>query len=280
MVVYLDILFAVNTIMDLATLTAAARLGGIRVHRLHLLLASAVGGAYAVLAAVWPYAASLPLRLLSGFGICSIAFARQGKLIRMYGLYLLVAAAFAGLAAAFGMAAGRQLLFGAGYYFAVPLRMLVLAAAVGYAVSGVLLRGDALHGPLRREVEMLTVRFLGKEGTVSVLHDTGNTLSEPVSGRNVVVIERSTALRLLGSHADILRGLTVENTAMQLAQLPPDLACRFGLLPYHAIGTKDGLLLYFRPDSVTRADGSALDCVIAVSPEPVGQGAYEGLIGI
>ena len=46
-------------------------------------------------------------------------------------------------------------------YFAVPLRVLLLAAAVGYAVSGVLLRGDALHGPLRREEMCIRDRVAG-----------------------------------------------------------------------------------------------------------------------
>ena len=51
-------------------------------------------------------------------------------------------------------------------------------------------------------------------------------------------------------------------------------------MPYRAVGTTGGLLLYFRPDSVRRSDGTALDCVCAVGPENLGQGAYEGLIGV
>ena len=46
MVVYLDVLFGVNALMDYTTLLAAARLGGVSVKRRRLLGAAAVGGTY------------------------------------------------------------------------------------------------------------------------------------------------------------------------------------------------------------------------------------------
>ncbi len=280
MVVYLDILFVANVIMNFATLAAAGRLGGVQIRRLRLLFAAAAGGVYAVLAAVYPWTAAVPLQLLAGLGVCYLSFADEIRLLRLYCLYLLVSAAFAGLAVTFGMATGRQLYFGAGYYFAVPMRVLLFAAAVGYALSGVLLRGDARHGPLRREVEAIAVSFLGIENTVRVLLDTGNTLTEPVSGCPAIIVDKAAAKRLLGPHADILRGLHRENAAEQLVLLTGQISCRFGLLPYRAVGTAAGLLLFFRPDSVKRADGTMLKCVIAISPEKTWQGAYEGLIGV
>lgn len=274
MVVYLDVLFAVNALMDGATLLAAAALGGVRLGRLRLLLSAALGGGYAVLAAVWPPLAALPIRVLAGVGLCVAAFGRQTTFVRLCALYLVVAASFAGLAAALGAVSGRRLLFGAGYYFAVPLRVLVLAAAAGYAVSGVLLRGDAKHGALRREIEPVTVRFAGRERTLRLLHDTGNDLTEPVSGKPVLVLGRGAAGALLGTLP------AAADAAACLAALPPAVAGRCGLLPYRAVGVPDGLLLYFRPDSVRRADGKVLDCVCAVGPENIGGGAYDGLIGV
>lgn len=273
MVVYLDVLFAVNALMDGATLLAAAALGGVRAGRLRLLLACALGGGYAVLAAAVPPLAALPVRVLAGIGLCAAAFGRQTAFARVCALYLVVAASFAGLAAALGAASGRQLLFGAGYYLAVPLRVLVLAAAAGYAVSGVLLRGDARHGALRREVERVTIRFAGRERAVRLLHDTGNDLTEPVSGKPALVLGRAAACALLGALPE------TADAAACLAALPPEAACRCGLMPYRAVGVDGGLLLFFRPDSVRGADGRALDCVCAVGPADIGSGAYDGLIG-
>ena len=278
MVVYLDVLFFTNALMDFLTLLAAARLGGMPVRRGRLMLAGALGGGYAVLAAALPALAALPARVLAGVLLCGAAFGRRTGFARVCALYLVVAAAFAGLAAVLGRAAGRPLHIGAGYYFAVPLRVLLLAAAVGYAVSGMLLRGNAGHGVLRREVEQFTIRLGPVARTVRVLHDTGSELAEPVSGRPAVVLAQGEAQALLAG-ADIRLDPVLDAPA-QLAALPPAQARRCGLLPYHAVGTRAGLLLCFRPDSVTRADGSALDCVCAVGPPQLGQGAYEGLTGL
>ncbi len=280
MVVYLDVLFAVNAVMDYATLAAAAGLAGVHVKRVRLLIAALLGGGYALLAAMWEWLAWFPLRIICGIGVCVSAFGGKRPLRRLCLLYFLVTAAFAGFAAALGAATGRRLLLGAGYYVAIPLRLLLLAMAVSYAVSGVFLRGDALHGPIRREVETLRIQFGGGEISARVLHDTGNTLKEPMSGRPVVVLDRGCAENLLKQYAGILDGLSTGNAAGQFAALPPEFARSFGLLPYSAVGTEQGLLLYFRPDHVSRADGKPLDCVVAISPKPLGQGKYDGLVGV
>ena len=151
MVVYLDVLFAVNALMDGATLLAAARLGGVQVRKMRLIFSAALGGGYAVLGAVWPVLTLAPLRLLAGLSLCMIAFGRERHLARLCVLYGVVAASFAGLAAALSAASGRRLLLSCGYYFAVPIQVLVLAAAVGYAASGILLGGDATHGARHRD---------------------------------------------------------------------------------------------------------------------------------
>lgn len=279
MVVYLDVLFAVNALMDGVSLLAASALGGIHTKRLRLLFAALLGGGYAVLAAVLPPFSALPIRLLVGVGLCAAAFVGQPNFVRVCALYFVVAASFAGLASALGAVSGRRLLFGAGYYFAVPLRVLLLAAAAGYALSGVLLRGDARHGPLRREVEHVRICFARRECEVRLLHDTGNVLAEPVSGRPVIVLEREMACTLLGEplHAAMK---STEDAVACLASLPSAIACRCGLLPYRAVGVEGGMLLYFRPDRVQRADGAIFDCVCAVGPESIGNGAYDGLIGV
>lgn len=272
MVVYLDVLFFVNALMDGATLLAAARLGGARIGRGRLVLAACLGGSYSVLAAWQPVLTAFPLRLLLGVVICAAAFGVKTHFARICALYFITAGCFAGFAVGLGALSGRRLLCGAGYCFAVPLRMLVLAAALAYAVSGVLLRGGMTHS-VRRETETVTVRFDGRARTMRVLHDTGNELIEPASGRPVLVLERAAAQELLG----VPTGVPTDAASL-LASLPPETARRCGLLPFSAVGTEQGMLLYFRPDAVQRASG-VLDCVCAVGPANLGRGAYEGLIG-
>lgn len=279
MTVYVDVLFLSGALMDYVTLLAATRLGGIWVKRTRVLLAALLGGLYSVATVAAPWTAALPLRLACGVLLCLTAFGKRGSFWRICALYYVVACAFAGLATALGAISGRRVLLGGTYYFAVPFRGLLLAAAVGYLISGVLLRGDAAHGAVRRQVETLCIRFGGRDARIRVLQDTGCDLVEPVSGKPVVVLGRSAACVLLGSAHTVLDGLTRDNAPCYLAHLPRELAEKAGLTPYRAVGTQGGLLLTFRPESVIRADGTVLDCVLAVSPEQM-SGGYEGLIGV
>ena len=74
MVVYLDVLFFTNVLMDWVTLLAAARLGGAKVRQGRLALASLLGGVYAAGAALLPLLAALPVRVLAGAALCLAAF--------------------------------------------------------------------------------------------------------------------------------------------------------------------------------------------------------------
>ncbi len=196
MVVYLDVLFAVNALMDGATLLAAARLGGVQVRKMRLIFSAALGGGYAVLGAVWPVLTLAPLRLLAGLGLCMIAFGRERHLC----------------AAVCTVRRGRGLVRRTGggaecrkrqeaaaragttlrcRYRCSCWRQLSATRQAGYSCA------EMKHGALHRETETLTIRFSTRQTAVRVLHDTGNDLTEPVSGKPVVVLERKTAECLL-----------------------------------------------------------------------------------
>ena len=151
------------------------------------------------------------------------------------------------------------------------LRLLLLAAALGYTLSGIMLRGDAKHGSIQRDIRPLTICFSGRERRVRVLEDTGHSLTEPVSGKPVLILCRGEAALLLNDPLD-------GDAAHQLTALPAETAAHCGLVPYRAVGTESGLLLYFRPDRVLEDDGKTLDCVCAAGPPGFESGQYEGLI--
>ena len=110
--------------------------------------------------------------------------------------------------------------------------------------------------------------------------DTGNDLSDPVSGRPALVLDRRAAARVLPVEAALpLAALRADNAPAVLAALPGTYRTQFQLLPYRAIGKEGGLLLAFRPERAER-DGKPWQGLAAISPERVANGFYEGLIGL
>ena len=94
MVIYLDVLLAINGIVDYILLRAAAKLTGHPRNRLRILLAAALGAVYAVVVCL-PGAAWLGhggLKLAVGVGMALIVFGWNRSSVRKTLIFFLLAA--------------------------------------------------------------------------------------------------------------------------------------------------------------------------------------------
>lgn len=275
MVIYVDELAVLNALIDYCLLAATAQLGGLPVRRPRLALAAALGGLYAAAMLIFSGAAWLPVRLTVCVCLVWAAFGRR-SLLRRSVLFGAVSFGFAGVVLLASELSGRALYRAGVYRLTVPLRVLLLAAAVGWAVSGLLFRGSARHGFLQRDTRTLILSFCGRETQVTALCDTGNELTDPATGLPVLILEPAAAERLLPPELSwLVRELTVNNASALLPRIPSGLRLRFRLIPYRSLGCPGGLLLAFRPDEV---QGSA-PLLAAISPLPVSNGRYDALAG-
>ncbi|MCB6365196.1 sigma-E processing peptidase SpoIIGA [Intestinibacillus massiliensis] len=284
-VVYIDVLAAINFAVDFLLLLATARLAGAYARRARLLAGAAAGAAYAVLTAfpipgvlLWP-----PVRLAVGLGMVRLAFGPQGRtaLGKRFLLFLLVSFGFAGCTVALYLMTGTRLGHGGVYYFDVPFRVVAAACAISYVLSGLLFRGAAKHGAAHQTAEQVEIGLEGRRERFSLLYDTGNDLSDPLTGRPVVVLERRAAARLLPQELlFVCTGLADGDCAGLLPRIPEPWRGRFRLLPYRSLGNAGGMLLMLRPDTVQRQGGARYDAYVAITPDRIANGRYEGLIGV
>lgn len=283
-VIYLDVLAAVNLAMDYLLLTATARLSGTYCTRLRLLGGAALGAAYAVASCLPGLAllSMLSIKALIGFAMVRAAFGARSvsELMRLTLLFWLVSFAFAGGAFALGQLSNTAFFAGSGYYIDVPMRVVVAAAAICWVLTGLIFRGDARTGENRQRFAQVHLCFGSQQADFSLLVDSGNDLTDPVSGKPALVLDRRAAARVLPMEAAVpLAGLRADNATAVLEALPGACRARFQLLPYRALGKENGLLLAFRPDSAT-VGGKPWPGVAAISPERIANGQYEGLIGL
>lgn len=119
----------------------------------------------------------------------------------------------------------------------------------------------------------MVVRLGERSTRFTALVDSGNTLSDPMTGKGVLVAEGDHLRSLLPPEVDYSRP----------AQCFPTLRDpkRFRLLPYRSVGVDQGLLLAVRADSV-RVNGQDLGPrLVALSPTPVSDsGNYQALISM
>lgn len=271
--IYIDRVFLLNLAVDYLLLLAAARLAGIPLRRLRLLLCAAGGGLYVAVVFLpgLGWLAHPVGKVVSGAAMALAAFAPERSRWRLIGLFFLLSGALAGIILAAGFCVGAPgLLLGRIYRAEIDWRLLLGGTAALSTVLHLLFRQGARHGG--GELMTVQVAIGGHVRKLTALHDTGNTLRDPVNGRPVLVAEQAAVLELLPERdAAILR----ENSAPEAAMArlyDGGSRLHFTLLPFRSVGTESGLLLAVRSDYIALHRRRMPRTLIALSPGPVSDG--------
>lgn len=247
MPLYLDLLMLLNFLVDFLLLVGTNRLAGYPPLVKKALAAAVLGGLYGG-ACVLPgflFLSNTLWRIVSLLLMAGIAFGFHRESLRRCVLFVLLSMSLGGIA--IGVGGGGML----------PL-LLSAVAVCGMCRFGFCGTAGKQYLP----VEINGICF-------TALRDTGNTLTDPLTGQQVMVVSAGVAGRLLGLHP---RELLDPVTAMKRVS-----GCR--LLPYHCVGNSGGMLPVkrFEDVKVGRWRGS---CLVAFAPNELGNGKrYEALTG-
>ena len=194
--VYADLLFLINFSMDYLCLYICAKVLRHPMRFWRLLLASAVGGIYSIVAlfiSAHP-AAELAVDALVCLGISAIAFSGRG---RKFGSLLLTAFLFVGISMMTGGA--MTAIFNLLNRLELPLEgidgdgistyLFAIIAAVAGAIS--LRSGMIISRRSNIRECRLTLTICGKSRSMSAMVDTGNLVKDPLSGKCVILIDRN-----------------------------------------------------------------------------------------
>ncbi len=267
-VIYIDSLFFLNLGVDYLLCLASARICGLYLRRRRYVLAALLGAAYSV-AVYLPglgFLASWPGKLAAAALMSLVAYGREKRPMRCCAVFLAVSAAFGGALWAMSISAG------AGGSAPMPLAVFVPAFALCYAGLSLIFRRRARLAEEKRVA--VELRFLRREARFMALLDTGNSLFDPVSGMEVMVVSAHALSPVLADYPGLAACPAVE--LVERAARFPELAGRFRLIPYSAVGGA-GLLAAFRPDALTVDGETRAELLAAVSPELQGDG-FEAVI--
>ena len=284
-VVYLDELFLLNFVVNYLLLLAAARLAGEVLRRWRLAAGGALGALYAC-AVFLPGLGFLAHPLCkAGAAVCMalLAYGGSRRLLRLLLTFIALACAFGGGILAISLLGGQGMTLKNGIlYSGMDLKLILLSAAGCYAAITLLFSRAARHGGVgQRDILSARLKLEGREMTLPTLVDTGNTLTDPVTGRPVMVAEGQRLTPLLPNGVTFSEG-ELQNPAQTLERLAQQgVGRRFRLLPYRSVGVDCGMLLALRMDTVQVGERDYGGILVALSPTPVSDGGgYGALIGI
>ena len=271
-VVYIDSLFLLNFVVNYLLLLAAAKLSGEPLRRLRMAGGAALGAAYAA-AVFFPHMGFLlhPLcKLGAAVLMLAAAFGGSKRLLRVEPGLLCRGRRFRRRELfALELLGGQGLTLRNGiFYSAMDLRLILLSAAVCYVFITVVFQRTAKHTAARRELVPAVLTLEGRRVALTALVDTGNTLTDPLTGRPVMVAEgeKLTALFPPGKAPPAAK---LRNPVAAVEELSEDLfrgRCR--LLPYQAVGVECGMLLALRLDDVRVGMEDYGGILVALSAHP------------
>ena len=254
MEVYLDLVFILNFLVDFLLLLGTNRLSGFPPGLSRCAWAALLGAVYSALCLVpgLRFLGNLLWRTVSLALMGSLAFGADRSALKRTAVFLLLSMALGGLV----VSLGRN-----------DFAALALAAALCFGLCR-LSFGQTVGG---REYVPLTLTYNGRTASLIALRDSGNTLRDPVTGEQVLVVSGPVGERLTGLTAQQLR-----HPLETLAQGPlPGLR----LIPYKAVGRSGSFLLGLRMEEI-KVDGRVTDGVVAFAAEDFGRGeVYQALTG-
>lgn len=250
MIVYADVLFLINFIINAILLHATALLGKCKRSPWRVLFGAALGAVYAV-CMFFPRLHlfyTLLFKLVFGSVLIALVF-HPGRIIdflRISGIFYAVSFLFGG--AVFGVMlltdAGimsRAIIQNGVLYFDLPAGVLLGTVSICLAVVWIWRKTASLRLRKQSLYRDVTVTYDGKQVCLRALVDTGNTLTDPLTLTPVMIAELNALRELLPPCPTF----SVEELSVG------GLATRLRVIPFTSLGTKHGLLIGFRPDSVT-----------------------------
>lgn len=298
-VVYIDVIWLVNLVLDGFILLIAAFLARRAVRRWRMIGASAIGASYALFLFIpqTSFLMTFFCKFLFSILMVWVAFRPKGLLDfgKMLGLFYLASFVSGGAAyAANGFfhnmtfKNGLVLISGRPVWLQQSSLFLILLA-----LPVVWLLGKSAWNRLgrarHREQNLWTVHvsLSGHDVTFPGLLDTGNALTDPLSRTPVMVADWELFREVLPPALTALleKGTDIA-TVLGEVEMEDDWQARFRLVPYRGVGGTMGMLLSFRPDEVLLTErekpGPEHACrriLVGLNPKPLAaDGSYRAIL--
>lgn len=283
MTVYLDELILLNVVLDYLLLLASGRVAGEVLRRGWIALGALLGGLYAG-ASVLPWGNFLqsPLcKLAAAAAMVVTAYGSSRRLLRVLLIFFCISAALGGGIMALELLGGQGLMLRNGIFAsALDLKVILLSGAVCYGVMTLVFSRAGRHSTVAGELRPAVLKLNDRSVALTALVDTGNTLTDPATGRAVMVAEGEKVGRLF-PEGEAPSAVELRDPVSALTRFSGrNWQGRARLVPYRAVGVDCGLLLAIRMDRVVISGEDYGGILVALSPNALSDGGgYSALIG-
>ncbi len=240
--VYADVLFAVNFFMDLLLIKMTSLFIHKKTKKIRTAFAAVIGGLPAtfIFFVNLSFFTSAVINIAISTAMIFTAFGFENKkaFARTFVIFYVVTFLCGGVIFLLFIN-GKAFISNGSVYFDESVRMLIFGAVAAYYVVKTL---SALIKKIRRQYASYAVvsMYLGKNSvSFTAITDTGNVLTEPLSGLPVCIVQKKIFDKLIKNETPLLR-----------------------LIPYKTIDKPCGAMLGFKPERtvINDSEGKKIEC--------------------
>lgn len=253
MTVYLDVVFLENIVLNYIIILSTAIISKSKINTKRIIFSSAIGGIFSILNYIvnFNFISSIFLKIILSIIIIVIAFNSKSikRILKLIIFFYLVSFTFGGIAfmLLFFINPENVVITNNHFVGTYPLKMAVLAGGIGFIVIS--LTTGIIKDRMSKKSMIcdLEIFYKGKCKKIKTMLDTGNLLKEPISGADVIIVEKESlkeivSKEILTNISKILKGEWIEDSNVH--------SYKFKLIPFSSLGNDNGLLIGFKPDYV------------------------------
>ncbi len=264
-VVYLDMLFLLNFLINSVILYSTSIFLHKRISSLRLVFSAALGAVYSCVM-FFPQISFLYTFLFKSIFLTFVSWLTFPskvplEILKNALVFRFTNCIFGGLmfllifATDFGTHMGSAVSNGE-FYFNIKPSVLLLSTALSYLLMYTVSTVHRSQSQLAENIVTLTIRFGTNTVTEQALLDTGCSVADPVSGRAAVIISPDTAKKLFSK--ELLVNL-------EEGVIPDNLMSRYRPLPFFTVDNENCILHGFIPDEISIDGKTNNRSIIAIS---------------
>ncbi len=270
MTVYIDVLFAVNMIINYLLLQATSKITRHSTSAVRIILGSFAGAIYAVcmffpqIKALYTVAAKIAV----SFILVAISFniKKVKSFFKTVCVFYITSFIFGGISLGifYFTGAGTGTVISNGiFYYNLSLRLLIISSAIAYGIIRLLWK--VYKSDKMRDFKQIEIFLNGKNVSLNALVDTGNMLNDPITQTPVVVAEFERLKNIFPQDFNMLyTELCHSPESIIINDNISDMASRLRIIPFTSLGANKCMLLGFKPDAVKIENKLREDIIIGI----------------
>ena len=252
MTIYLDIVFLENFLLNFIIIFSTSLITKSKTTLFKMVITSAFGSLFSISEYIYfgiKENEKFIFKFVLSIVMINMTFGfKKKKLLFNLVVFYLVSLSFGGLSfATLFFINSEKIIIKNDMFLGISLlESIVIASIICFVLILVLIVCLKIYEKKKSELIEIEIINNGKTHKVMALYDTGNLLKEPITQKDVIIVEKSELYDIcdnnfLDSIKDILNGKWIGDENSNY---------KFCLIPFSSLGNENGILIGFKPDYI------------------------------